>query len=94
MAGVCAWWGACMVGGVHGGDVHAWCGGRCVWWGCAWWGGHMHGGGVCMVEMYAWQGACVVGETVTAADGTHPTGMLSCSNFVSAFVDLSTPKLR
>ena len=81
MAGVCAWWGACMVGGVHGGDA-CMVRGRCVWW------------GVCMVEMYAWQGACVVGETVTAADGTHPTGMLSCSNFVSAFVDLSTPKLR
>ena len=31
----------------------------------------------------AWRGgegaACVAGETATAADGTHPTGMLSCS---------------
>ena len=25
-----------------------------------------------------WQGACVAGETATAADGTHPTGMHSC----------------
>ena len=23
-------------------------------------------------------GACVAGETATAADGTHPTGMHSC----------------
>ena len=27
---------------------------------------------------YAWQGACVGGETAIAADGTHPTGMHSC----------------
>ena len=26
----------------------------------------------------AWQGACVAGETATAADGMHPTGMHSC----------------
>ena len=25
-------------------------------------------------------GACMGGETATAADGTHPTGMLSCLN--------------
>ena len=30
------------------------------------WGGH------------AWQGACMAGETATAADGTHPTGIHSC----------------
>ena len=24
------------------------------------------------------RGACVAGETATAADGTHPTGMHSC----------------
>ena len=30
--------------------------------------GVMHGRGC------VWQGACVVGEKVTAADGTHPTG--------------------
>ena len=33
--------------------------------GHAWWG-------VCM------KGACMAGETVTAADGTHPTAMHSC----------------
>ena len=26
----------------------------------------------------AFQGACKVGETATAAGGTHPTGMHSC----------------
>ena len=26
-----------------------------------------------------WQGVCMAGETATAADGTHPTGMHSCS---------------
>ena len=26
-------------------------------------------------------GTCVTGETVTAADGTHPTGMHSCISF-------------
>ena len=36
------------------------------------WG--MHGrGGVCG------GGACVAGEMATAADGTHPTGMHSCT---------------
>ena len=34
---------------------------------CAW-----QGGGRFMV------GACMAGETATAADGTHPTGMHSC----------------
>ena len=38
----------------------------------------MHGregmcGGGC-----AWRGACEAGETATAADGRHPTGMHSC----------------
>ena len=32
----------------------------------------INGRGVCVV------GACVAGETATAADGTHPTGMHSC----------------
>ena len=46
------------------GDVH----GR----GQAWqWG--MHGGRPCVVG-----GWCVTGETATAADGRHPTGMHSC----------------
>ena len=38
--------------------------------GHAWWGGG-----------HVWQGGCVTGETATAVDGTHPTGMHSCSNF-------------
>ena len=37
-------------------------------------GGHAwHEGG-----MYGMRGACVAGETATAADGTHPTGMHCC----------------
>ena len=34
-------------------------------------------GGMCCGG-HAWQGVCVAGETTTAADGTHPTGMHSC----------------
>ena len=30
---------------------------------------------------HTWRGACVAGETATAADGTHPTGMHSCWGF-------------
>ena len=38
--------------------------GEHVWqWAC----GGMHGRG------HAWQGTCVIGETATAADSTHPT---------------------
>ena len=42
--------------------------------GRAWQGEGVHGGG------HAWQegDACVTGETATAADGRHPTGMHSC----------------
>ena len=29
-------------------------------------------------DMHDREGACVAGETVTAADGTHPTGIHSC----------------
>ena len=78
MAGGHAWQGG-MFGrghawqrGMHG-RGHVWQGdvhGR----GCAWQGG-MHGR-----EGYAWQEA---GETTTAADGTHPTGMHSCLKNVS-----------
>ena len=51
-------------GGVHGGG-HAW--GVCMV-------GGMHGGeGACVAG-----GACMVGETATAAEGTHPTGLYSC----------------
>ena len=34
------------------------------------WQGGVHGRGTCMAG-----GACAVGETVTAVDGMHPTGM-------------------
>ena len=66
-----AWWGVSIAGSCMAGR-HAWQG-ECAWQGacgrgCAWQGG-MHGGG----------GACMAGETATAADGTHPTGMLSFS---------------
>ena len=49
-----------MTGGVH--DR------RCAWQGMCMAGG-MHSKGACMAE----RGACVVGETATAADGMHPT---------------------
>ena len=45
-------------------------GGMCGW-GCAWQGGVCGGGG-----------ACMAGETATAADSTHPTGMHSCHKFI------------
>ena len=69
-----------MVGGMH------W--GACMTVGCALQGegacvaGRMHGRGtlgVCMAGGHVWLGgACVAGETATAADSTHPTGMHSC----------------
>ena len=36
--------------------------------------------GACMVKetCVVGGGACMAGETATAADGTHPTGMHSC----------------
>ena len=54
------------------GRGHVWSGGMRGWWGmhgrgCAWQGGRV-------------AGACVAGETATAAGGTHPTGMHSCFN--------------
>ena len=63
---------AWQVRGVHGMGAHAWQGAcmtrerGCVAGGLAWWR-------VCMAV-----GVCMAGETATAADGTHPTGMLSC----------------
>ena len=45
-----------------------------VWWGHVWQGTSMHGKGVCMA-----------GEMATAVDGTHPTGMHSCSLIFLAF---------
>ena len=49
-------------------------------------GGYMHSRGACMVVGgHAWQGgvwwgggACMAGQTATAAYGMHPTGMHSC----------------
>ena len=41
-------------------------------------GGGVHGSGVVPGERRR-GGACVARETATAADGTHPTGMHSCS---------------
>ena len=70
--------GACVVdgnGGMHGGDMH----GRvvCMAEACVVGGGHV------------WQeGMCMAGETATAADGTHPTGMHSCYNHVFALTEL------
>ena len=32
---------------------------------------------------HVWQGACVAGETATAVNGTHPTGMYSCRKKVN-----------
>ena len=57
-----------MAGGMHGRGVHG---------GGAWVAGDMHGRG------HVW-GVCVTGQTATAADGTYPTGILSC--FIIVFV--------
>ena len=90
MAGGHAWQGgvhgrgACMVGACMVGCV-------CVWQGACMAGGGMHGRGcawqgVCMAEGHAWQDGCawwgggagyVAGDTATAEDSTHPTGMHS-----------------
>ena len=52
-------------GGMHGERGHTWQRGE---------------GDVCGKGGHAWQGgACVAGETTTAADGKHPVGMHSCS---------------
>ena len=73
VAGGHAWVGHAWQGGVHGRGVHVWQ--RWYVW-----------QGTCLVEGCAWRGggaACVAGETATAADGTHPTGMHSCSVMLS-----------
>ena len=63
---------------VHRGGM---CGGGCGM-GCAWWGGMLARGHACQGRV--WRGACVAGETATtAADVTHPTGMLSCLKYFS-----------
>ena len=56
--------GACMAGGM------------CAWGVCG--RGACMAGGMCGRGSACW-GACVAGETATAVEGTHPTGMLSCS---------------
>ena len=86
-----AWQGVCMAGGMHGGghawqgacmvgDFHGGGGGLCdrehAWQGYHVWQGGMHGRG------HVWQGGCMAGEMATAADGTHPTGMHSCSTCI------------
>ena len=41
--------------------------------------GGMHGWGACMVGgVRGREGACLAGDTATAAGGMHPTGMHSC----------------
>ena len=64
-----------VAGGMYGRMGHTW--GACM-------AGGTRGRGLCMAGgvhgrggMHG-QGACVVGEMATAADGTHPTGMHSC----------------
>ena len=61
--------GAYVVGGMHGRGGGGMCGRVCV-----------VKGGAYVAGRSAWWGdvTCVAGETVTAADGTHPTGMHSC----------------
>ena len=48
------------------------------------WHGSMHGRG-CVAGEHVWWGACVAGETATAVDGTHTTGMHSCFLFIITF---------
>ena len=67
MEGGAVWQGACVAGDMCGRDASQ--------------------RGVCMAVGYAWWGhvwlrrgdVCMVGEMATAADGTHPTRMHSCS---------------
>ena len=44
-------------------------------------GGHVWQKGACVARGHALQGARMAGETVTAVDGTHSTGMHSCSKY-------------
>ena len=65
-----AWWEACMAGACMAGQ-HAWWGGACEA------EGGMHG------RVHVWWGCvCVAGDTATAADSMHPTGMHSCFIYI------------
>ena len=88
----CAWWGACVAGCVCGSEA---CMAEGVYGRGACMAHGVHGGGghvwwvVCVAAGHAWQGgSCVSGETATAADGTHPTGMYSCLFFVLKYIEL------
>ena len=76
MAGWHAWQG----GGMRGGGGHEWQGGM----GHAYGGGRiMHGRTACVAGGMHGRGrhgrdVCVAGETATAEDSVHPTGMHSC----------------
>ena len=60
----------------------------------------MHGGGTCVagVGRHVWQGACMAGgmagEMATAADGTYPPGMHSCSFFLQKNVMSTSSRIR
>ena len=60
----CAWWGACVVGGMHGRG--------CVWWGHMWQGG-MHGGG--HVHGRACMGVCGGGHVLQGGHVWQVGGM-------------------
>ena len=78
----CAFQGACMAEGMCGKGLCMVGVGKCG-------KGVMHGRGV-HGRGHIWQGVCLVGETATASDGTHPTGMYSCfiSSTHKAFLDI------
>ena len=59
-------------GGMHGEDGDM-CGRGHAWW----WEGVCMAGGMSVGGMCG-RGACMAGETTTAVDSTHPTGMHSC----------------
>ena len=56
----------------------AWQGWGACMAGCVYGMGHAWQGGVRGKGGCAWQGGCMAGETATAADGMHTTGIHSC----------------
>ena len=69
---------ACVKNSVRGVRGRGVCGGgRCVCGGGVSGTGHAWRGG----EAVWWWGSCMGGETASAADGTHPTGMQSCLKY-------------